>query len=513
MEGTRGGAGRGALFLTGMAALSQALSFAYRVALSRAAGAQVMGLYQLLMPAYSVLLSLTAVGLTAACANLTARYLAFDDRRGVEGLRRACLALLFGGVGLLALIVVPLSDPISAGLLGDARTQLGLVLLLPCAALTGTENIQKNIFYSAGLVRPPAFAELAEQLIRAAAVLGLLAILLPQNPERTLGAVVAGMILCEITSAATMTVLYHRYFGKDRRRGPGERAGLLLRRVGGVALPVGATALLGNLMGAANAALIPRQLVAGGMTREAAVARLGVVCGMTLPMLTLPTVFLGALNLVTVPALSRACALGRGDRVRVLTEQALRVTSVLILPSMALMAVLGPDLAVLLFGEAEAGGYLLPLGVATALGSFHSVLGGVLNGVSRQGETALISLVCDGVQLAFVFAVSLPGVGMDAFVAGTVISSALGAAACAWRAGRWTGLRLPLFQCVTAPGLACALSALTGRLLLQYLKDAGLGVLAAGAVTLVYALVLYLAALQAQGVSLRETFRLDPEDP
>ena len=47
-----------------------------RVALSRLVGAEVMGLYQLLMPVCSVLLSLTAVGLTAAMSNLSSQYLA-----------------------------------------------------------------------------------------------------------------------------------------------------------------------------------------------------------------------------------------------------------------------------------------------------------------------------------------------------------------------------------------------------------------------------------------------------
>ena len=68
---------------------------------------------------------------------------------------------------------------------------------------------------------------------------------------------------------------------------------------------MGANALLGNLMGAVNATLIPRKLVEGGMDRGEAVSELGVVCGMTLPMLSLPTVFLGAMSLVLVPRLAR----------------------------------------------------------------------------------------------------------------------------------------------------------------------------------------------------------------
>ena len=123
-------AGSSALFLTALAAVSQGLSFCYRVALSRLVGAEVMGLYQLLMPVCSVLLSLTAVGLTAAMSNLSSQYLALGNGKGVAQTRRMCLTAL--GVGLLPVsaAVVAFYDPISVYLLGDARTQLGLLLLL-----------------------------------------------------------------------------------------------------------------------------------------------------------------------------------------------------------------------------------------------------------------------------------------------------------------------------------------------------------------------------------------------
>ena len=130
----------GTLLLTGTGMLSQALGFLYRICLSRLIGAEVMGLYQLVMPVYSVLLSVTAVGLTAAVSNLSAEYHARGDRGAVSALLRRCLALFLALFALAAAMVVPFSDPISVYLLGDARTRLGLVLLLPCVLLTGVKT-------------------------------------------------------------------------------------------------------------------------------------------------------------------------------------------------------------------------------------------------------------------------------------------------------------------------------------------------------------------------------------
>ena len=508
---TRGSmtAGGSVLFLTVLGTLSQLVAFGYRVALSRLVGAEVMGLYQLIMPVYSVLLSLTAVGLTAAVSNLTPRYLALQNSRGIPQLLATCLRTLLLLMVPLTAIVVLCCDPISVHLLGDARTQLGLILLLPCVALTGVENLHKHFFYGSGLVRPPALAELVEQLVRTGAVLGLLVCFLPQYPERVVGLIVTGMVICEIVSALTLTTLCHWRLHRTGVTGPGEAGRVRRRRVFSIALPVGLNSLLGNLMGAVNAALVPQKLVEGGMERSQAISELGIVCGMTLPMLALPTVFLGALSLVLVPRLSRSTALNQPREVHRQISRALSAVSLLALPSMGMMAVLGEPLGQLLFHQKSVGEFLLPLAAATALGCYQSVLGAALNGIGRQGTVAWISLVCDGVQLAFTAClVGIPRIGMGGFVLGMLISTALGLLLCAWRLVRFTGLKLQPFRWAVAPGLAALLSALVTNLLFQVLLDHQLSTPASMFGSLIFGVVLYLAALNAQGVSLRGCFHL-----
>ena len=140
-------AGKGAQFLTALSAITQVLGFFYRVVLSRMVGAEVMGLYQLIMPVYSVILSLTAVGLTSAVSNLTSRHLALGDRRAADQTISACLKLFFLLLIPLGAVVISASDAISVHLLGDARTQLGLILLIPCAALTDPATGRIALYY------------------------------------------------------------------------------------------------------------------------------------------------------------------------------------------------------------------------------------------------------------------------------------------------------------------------------------------------------------------------------
>lgn len=502
-------AGRGVLMLTLSGALGDALAFCYRVVLSRLAGAQIMGLYQLVIPVYSVLLSMTAVGLCSAAANLTAQHLARGDRRSVHQTLGTCLRLFLLLLLPVGLVVILGSDFISTALLGDARTQLALVLLVPCVALTGVENLHKQIFYGAELVGTPALVNLLEQLIRSVAVIALLVCFLPQWPERAVGLIIVGMVICEVFSSCTLTILYRRRFLRQALTGAGEEKLVRRARIFSIALPVGLNALLGNLLAAANAALIPRQLVAGGMSREAAVSKFGVLTGMTLPMLGIPTVFLGALTLVLAPRLARASALGRQEEVRRLLSRALSVVSVLSLPALALTVVVGPELGSALFHQAEVGFGLVPLAMVTAMGCFCSVLACALNSTGHQRTVAAVSLTGGLVQLALTaLLVPLPGVGLAGYVAAALVSASLELLLCLWSIRRYTGLKLQWFQWLTAPCLAAALSALCANLLFRVLKDAGLDALQAGAACLVFGGVLALSALQAQGVDLRQTLRL-----
>lgn len=500
----------GTLFLTATGMLAQLLNFLYRIFLSRLIGAETMGLYQLVLPVYAVLLSVTVVGLTAAVSNLTSGYLAQRRGRAAEQALRRSLTLLAALLAVPAVLVILLSDPISVYLLGDARTRLGLMLLPPCVLLTGVENLHKHAFYGAGQIRPPAFAELAEQLVRALAVLGLLLLFLPQNPERTVGLIVTGMALCEVFSAVTLTLLYRSW--RRRGRAPGgepEPPRALDRKIAHIALPMGTTALLGTLMGSVCAVMIPQKLVESGMEVSQAVSAFGVMFGMTLPLLSLPTAFIAALGLLLVPRLAESAALGRREEIRREISNAILATSALVLPAMALLAVLGPTLGTAMFHNADVGRFLLPLAVAMTLVCYQSVLSCALNGVGKQPISARNALICAGVELIVTVAtVGRPEVGLGGYAAASLCSGALGVALDGRAVCRFTGLRPRIFQWITAPGLAALLMGLCVNLLFGILTNLKLAQLHAALICLVFGTVLYLCALSAQGVHAAGLFHL-----
>lgn len=489
----------GTLLLTATGLFSQVVGFFYRIALSRLIGAETMGLYQLVMPVYSMLMSLTGVGLTVAVSTLSARSHGLGDEGAVRATLRRALGCFFLVAVPLGMVVVLASDPISVYLIGDARTRLGVVLLVPCMLLTGVENLHKHCFYGIGRVRPPAASETAEQLVRAGAVLGLLILLSPRTREQTVGVIVLGMVVCEVCSALTLTLLFRRYWAKNPPPPPKEHYSA--RRLAAIALPVGATSLLGTLLGAANSVLIPARLVAGGQPAGEAMAAFGVICGMTLPMLNLPTGFVGALCLVMVPDLARRTAGGDRKAAAGFLDRVLSSTSLSMAPAMALLTVIGPSVGRALFKEHSAGEYILWLAVGTLLSCWQIVLSGALNGLGLQGKGARNAIVSDAVQLAFTW-FAIPVWGLSGFVAGFVLSALVGMGMNLASVLRATEQRWRPFRWFVRPLLASLLMGLWCNLFFRVLLGAGCGEGAACLLCAGLGIILYTAALLAQGVSI-----------
>ena len=489
----------GTVLLTAVGLFSQVVGFLYRVILSRLIGAETMGLYQLVMPVYSLLMSMTAVGLTVAVSTLSARYYALGDRGAVKDtLRRAvgCFLLIAIPLGLLVAVA---SDPISVWLIGDARTRLGIVLLVPCVLLTGVENLHKHCFYGIGRVKPPAATETLEQLIRSVAVILLLVLLRPRTGEGKVGVIVTGMVLCEIFSAVTLTLLFRRYW---QHNPPSPATHVISKKqLAAIAAPVSLTSLLGTILGSANAVLIPARLVAGGMENGAAMSSFGVLCGMTMPLLSMPTGFVGALCLTMVPDLARRTANGDRRAAGAFLDRILSSTSLLMAPAMALLAVIGPDISKAVYKEPSAGMYMGWLALGTLLSCYQSVLSGALNGLGLQRLGARNAILSDIVQLAFTL-LTVSRWGLSGFVAGFVLSSLVGMGLNLASVLRAAALSPRCYRWFVRPLLSSALLWGWCKLFSGILTNAGCPTLWNCLLSTLLGLLLYIAALQAQGISL-----------
>lgn len=480
---------RSTLLLTLAGVAAQGVGFYYRLALSREIGAERLGLYQLVLPVYAVLQSLSISGLAVAVSGGSAASAARRGEGDAGRLLGEAFRLFCAAWGVLAAGVLLLGRLIAAYLIGDARTAPALVCLLPCLFLTGVENLTKHHFYGLGETALPAGVELLEQGIRVTAVLGLLRLVRPTGAAETVALIVLGMGVSEVFSSLTLTLARRRRGAKNRTAAQsaavygaearGDPAGAApspprreaerkrnretRERLLSAALPVGFTAVLGNLMGAANSLLLPRLLERAGYSAAEATELFGVAFGMSLPLLSAPFALLGALGLSLLPRLTRCAALGQRETLYRYLDAALTAVGYLVLPLVALLAALGGDWAELLFQDSRAGDFLLPFAPGVMLSAWESILAVTLNAIDRQKEGAGISLLCGGVQLLCTLLLT-EMLGLSGYALGMTLSSALGVLLRLRAVSRAVGYRPALFRLGAAPVLLSLLLAAASSL-------------------------------------------------
>ncbi|MBR7142481.1 MAG: polysaccharide biosynthesis C-terminal domain-containing protein [Clostridia bacterium] len=436
--------GAGVLALSGISL--QVISFAYRVVLARLAGEEGMALYQLSMQVYLMLSALCIGGITLTVSNFTARARARGEDGGQVvgfGIRLfLCLLILGGGT------VILLGRPISQRLLGDGRVYGAALLMVPCIALTGVENILKAYFHGVRNLKAPIVSENTEIVARALAVCSLLVVVAPSRPGERAMLIVLGMILAEVISVTFLSTCFMR-----RKRGAPcrDRFGTFAAS----ALPVSASGLLTRALASANTVLMPRAFMAAGLTQQAAMSTFGALTGMTIPMLFLPGCVLMPVLSVVTPKLSEdKQAQNEGD-IRRKTGKVIHLTSLVMIPSMTLLALFGRPLSQALYRSPLAGDWIALLCPAILMAFYHSATGGILNGIGRE-KRASVSVCTEG-GLLLAGTLILGGKlkwGVAGYVVSELISNAVGMILNMVWTVRYTGVRMQWFNWFGRPILA-----------------------------------------------------------
>jgi len=414
---------RQTLFLSCSHFAVRAVGFVMRIWLSRELGAQAMGLVELAQSAQMLLITPVVSGLPAAVSRMSAQ------RKGREQTR-----VLQSGVLLSLLVSLPvmalaflLREPLALWL-GDLRTLPALIVYLPCIPILGVSCAFNGYYYGTGRSVPPALSELLEQIVRFLLCVRLVSLL--RGFPLTLRSAIPALASLAGETVGLVFMLLVIALAALRRGAPPEepgvaRKGSLLSEMVSLALPLTGMKLVTSLMRTASAALVPARLQVSGLTAAESISRFGMLHGMMMPVLMLPSFITCSLSMVASPELSRRQA--EGKPLGRLTRRVLLATLLIGLPAMAAVWLFAPLFAGPLYRQAE----LLPLlrvccPLVPVLALCH-VTGGLMNGLGLQGKSLRIALVSNFLSLLLMVALAaLPGLrlwgAVLAMAAGNVLT-------------------------------------------------------------------------------------------
>lgn len=389
--------------------LYRTIEFAYRIALVRMIGAEAVGLFQVVVPLYLLLLLLAGAGVPPAVGNLVADRMALGDRAGARRVARTALVITLVGGTLAAGILLGAAEGVAGWWLRDPRVSLALLAMAPSLLIVAVAGVYRGYFQGLQRMEPVAGAQLAEQVTSSLSTLALVWLLRPLGTEYLLAALGIGVTLGELMGLVWMARAWAAEEQRpkplgwpNRKEGGNELAvllaegheplGVALRPLARLALPITLARLAGTVSLAVMSRLIPSRLAAAGYTHAETLALYGQLTGMAFPLISLPTVITFALAYNLVPAVSAAQSRGVGKETVAIVEQALRATQTAALPLALLLLLYPGEISFLAFGTAAPAPIIAILALASPFLYLEQVLSGVIHGLGRPSQ-ALVNFV------------------------------------------------------------------------------------------------------------------------
>lgn len=404
------------LTLTGLA--SRFIGFFYKIFLSRTIGAEGIGIYQMIFPIYGVCYALTTAGAEIAIS----RFVSGEIARGKKEQARSILWIGLSmslALSLFTTLTVYLNaDLIALRLLHEARCANLLRIMSITVPFGAWHSCVSGYYYGLQKTAVPACAQLFEQLVRVAAVYIIYQVSLEEGLTLSPAAAVIGLVLGEFASMLfTLFAISSESLRTRTQKAAVFPTRSYAKRMFREAAPVSANRVCMNLLGSAEAILLPLTLQQYGLTVERALSVYGTLTGMAMAFIQFPSVLTNAVSVMLLSSVSESQAAGNQNQIARTIRKTIRFCLPLGIACTVFFLLTGKTLGTFFFKNPMAGDFIITLAWICPFLYLNSTLHSILNGLGRTAAGFVNNLI--GVMIRIFFILTfVPRFGIQGYLWG-----------------------------------------------------------------------------------------------
>ncbi|MDE6303053.1 MAG: oligosaccharide flippase family protein, partial [Clostridia bacterium] len=259
--------------VTGFAILTRAIAFIFKIWMSRALGAEIVGLYQIAMSVLMMLFTITS-GAPTVLSRKVAEAASMGDTKRQNSLTTASLLMGFAISAVLCGLLFGMHSKLGF-LFSDERCLPIFLIMLPTLVTSTLYASFRSWFWGRKNFLAFSSTELLDEIVKIILSVvfagGLVAFISGAQ------GIALAMTLSDALCVVVLAILY--FISGGRLAKPRGFKELISRTV-----PLSATRIITSLATSLTAIVIPQMLVKYGMTVSAATAEYGRVAGMALPL-------------------------------------------------------------------------------------------------------------------------------------------------------------------------------------------------------------------------------------
>ncbi|MGN0160660.1 MAG: polysaccharide biosynthesis C-terminal domain-containing protein [Lachnospiraceae bacterium] len=499
---------KGTLILTISGIISRLLGFFYRIFLTHFIGAEGLGLYQMVFPIIGLSMAISCSGLSMAISRFTAYHLSRGN--SFKARQSMVIGMILSFIISLpcSLILFFFSNEIALYFLKDIRCTQLIQLVSLMLPLSVIHNSITSYYIGKSNAFIPAVSQLLEQCIRIGSV--LLIFTIQQNNGLPITALtgMAGLFCGELASSLfCLTICSFKL--SDMWRGPYTA---MAREMIHMSLPISANRVLLSAFHSAEAMLIPLMLRKGGLSTSDSLSIYGILSGMAVPLVMLPSTLVNSFSTMLLPAVSQSTTSTSSKTSPDVHNPSPKHTNPALMHNIQtgyqcslLVGILcfgafwafGKDAGKLLFGEPLAGVYTRAFSWMCPFLYLGTTLSSILNGLGKTRQTLGINISSLIIRIGLIVTL-IPRIGITGFFAAFLISEMYLALSSAYTLHRIYPIELSATDWILKPilalGIAIGVSLYASHYLLNFfpiLSDLIRLLLGGGSLVLVYGFLLY----------------------
>lgn len=365
------------------------LGFLYRIYLSRTIGAEGLGLYQVALSIFALLLTICSSGTPVTVSRLMTKYKA-------EGKKDKVYKVISAGLALTLLISVPIcvlcyflgfAGKLSF-LFADERCLKIFLVVLPGLVFTSVYAVFRGVFWGNKDFLPYSVIELLEE----ACMIVVGVVLINRATNAYQGAFRAGVavLVSYLFSFALSTGVF--FFRKNKLTNPSSE----LKPLFASATPITAMRTATSLAVSLVSVILPLRMVVAGFSQSEAMSAFGAAMGQAMPLLFIPTTLIGSFTLVLIPEIAENYYKKHHESLRNDVEKALKFTIFLTSLFIPVFFICGEEIGIVVFGGHECGKYLTASCIIILFTGLSNISTSMLNSIGLENKT-LIYFIISGI--------------------------------------------------------------------------------------------------------------------
>ena len=392
--------------------ITKLLSFIIRIYFTRVIKDGI-NIYSLIMPTYSLLITITQLGFPIAISNIIAK----GEKRGKNIMSSIVPVSLLLNL-ILILIVIFSAKYLSNNLLHEPDTYYPLIALSLVLPFISLSSIIRGYFFGKQQMMPHSISNIIEQLFKLFIVL----VILPHLLKYGTIVAVCGYILISILSETISIVVFLLYLPKNFKI---ERKDIkpdfgTIKDVLAIGLPAVGSRIIGNIGYFFEPIILSYMLLKTGFTNDYIISNYAIYNTYVIGLLIVPTFLLGAIGTSMLPEISKN--INNKAKVKRLFKKTMIFSLIIGVFSNIVLYFSCDFILNLLFNTTDGCNYIRFLAPFFTIFYLESPLSSILQAYNMTGYIMKTTIIGVIIKLASLTLLSLFHIGIYALILSEVIN-------------------------------------------------------------------------------------------